>query len=105
MSGHGPPTSAHHVLIRGLVQGVGFRWRTRELARAGGLTGWVRNLHDGRVELVVEGSAEAIEALLAQLAGPAGPGRVLGLESRAITATGATSFEVPDSAHTPESRS
>jgi acylphosphatase len=49
------PRSRAHVLIRGRVQGVSFRYYTMEKARALGLEGWVRNLFDGRVEAVFEG--------------------------------------------------
>jgi acylphosphatase len=53
-----------HVLIDGRVQGVNFRAYTREQARAGGVEGWVRNLDDGRVEAVFEGSAENVDQLV-----------------------------------------
>jgi acylphosphatase len=55
-----------HLQISGRVQGVGYRASTHYAARRiGGLTGWVRNLDDGRVEAVVEGPREKIEALIA----------------------------------------
>jgi len=51
--------------IRGRVQGVWFRESTRrEAERIGGLTGFVRNVADGSVELVAEGPAEACERLV-----------------------------------------
>lgn len=53
-----------HVLIAGRVQGVNFRARTRDEARAGGLCGWVRNLDDGRVEAVFEGPRPAVQKLV-----------------------------------------
>jgi acylphosphatase len=42
------------------VQGVGFRYFTQDAALREGVTGWVRNLPDGRVEALVEGDAEAV---------------------------------------------
>ncbi len=53
-----------HVLITGMVQGVFFRAHTRDEARARGLTGWVRNLPDGRVEAVFEGERQILDGML-----------------------------------------
>ena len=53
-----------HVFVSGMVQGVSFRWYTTQQARAHGVSGWVRNLDDGRVEAVFEGSSAAVEALV-----------------------------------------
>ncbi len=53
-----------HILISGFVQGVGFRAFTVKKARNLGLTGWVRNLKDGRVEAVVQGEEEKLKELL-----------------------------------------
>jgi len=53
------------VIVRGRVQGVGFRASTEREARAQGLGGWVRNLADGRVEAVFEGAPSAVTALVA----------------------------------------
>ena len=52
---------ARRYLISGRVQGVGFRYFTEAAAAREGLQGWVRNLPDGRVEIDVEGEAEAME--------------------------------------------
>ena len=55
------------ILVRGRVQGVGFRWWTRARADELGLAGFARNLADGRVEVCAQGDREAIEALRAMI--------------------------------------
>lgn len=50
-----------HVFVTGRVQGVFFRSETARLAQRLGLTGWVRNLDDGRVEAVFEGEKDAVD--------------------------------------------
>lgn len=75
-------------LVRGRVQGVGFRWWIRTEAVSLGLTGWVRNLHDGRVEVVAEGSRERCDELLRRLNGPGAPGRVDEVDREIEPATG-----------------
>ena len=52
------------LLIKGRVQGVGFRSSTSRIANRLNLKGWVRNLRDGSVEAVVEGDEEAINKLI-----------------------------------------
>jgi len=49
------------MLVRGSVQGVGFRWFAKELADSLKLSGWVRNRDDGSVELEVEGSTNLLD--------------------------------------------
>jgi len=53
-----------HVLISGRVQGVFFRSETQDEAIRQGLTGWVRNLPDGRVETVFEGEKDMVDRLI-----------------------------------------
>ncbi|MFH1821573.1 MAG: acylphosphatase [Methanobacteriota archaeon] len=53
-----------HVYVSGEVQGVCFRAYTRELAREIRVSGWVRNLFDGRVEAVFEGERENVERMI-----------------------------------------
>lgn len=55
------------VVFKGAVQGVGFRYTTAHLARGYNVTGYVRNLSDGRVELVVEGLVKEIEAFVHEI--------------------------------------
>jgi acylphosphatase len=58
----------HHYLIKGRVQGVGFRWFVhREAETIGGLLGWVKNTDDGHVEVVAAGDAERVAELKAAL--------------------------------------
>ena len=57
-----------HAYYSGSVQGVGFRYTTRRLAQGHDVSGFVRNLPDGRVEVVAEGPAAEVEAFLAALA-------------------------------------
>jgi acylphosphatase len=62
-----------HAIVRGRVQGVGFRWFVRELASELQLGGWVKNRHDGAVEVFAEGADTGIESLRAALErGPTG---------------------------------
>lgn len=52
------------LFISGRVQGVFFRDSTRQMAQSLGLTGYVKNLHDGRVEVVVEGEKEDVDQMI-----------------------------------------
>ncbi|HTL71110.1 MAG TPA: acylphosphatase [Candidatus Eisenbacteria bacterium] len=56
-----------HVYYSGRVQGVGFRFTAERFALDLGLTGWVKNLPDGRVEVVCEGPRDRIEAFLEKI--------------------------------------
>lgn len=57
--------TARHVFYSGRVQGVGFRYSTKRIASGFDVTGWVKNLPDGRVELFVQAfDAEEVEAFL-----------------------------------------
>jgi len=55
------------VIFSGMVQGVGFRYSAQRRAQALGLSGFVRNLPDGRVEMVAQGEAEGLQELLGYL--------------------------------------
>lgn len=56
-----------HIFFSGDVQGVGFRYRSFYIAQSRGLTGWVENLWDGRVEMEVQGSEVSIREMLARI--------------------------------------
>ena len=56
-----------HVQFRGKVQGVGFRFAAVECALREDLTGWVKNLADGSVEIVAEGESARLEKFLTQM--------------------------------------
>ncbi|MEZ5304644.1 MAG: acylphosphatase [Verrucomicrobiales bacterium] len=58
---------ARQVFYAGRVQGVGFRFATKQLAAGFDVVGWVRNLPDGRVELQVMGEEEEVDAFLEEL--------------------------------------
>ena len=67
--------SARRYVVTGLVQGVGFRWTVRDVARSLGVTGTVRNLPDGSVEITAHGAPEALDRLQRALRARM-PGRV-----------------------------
>ena len=93
----GPVTmnKRYHVWISGRVQGVFFRANTWKQARSLGLSGWVRNLPDGRVESVFEGEELAAEAMLTWSRTGSPPSRVDRVEVVEETATGEfTDFEI-----------
>ena len=71
-----PGTVRMTAWVHGMVQGVGFRWWTRSRALELGLVGSAKNLLDGRVEMVAEGSREACDALLGRLRDARTPGGV-----------------------------
>ncbi|MCL4107119.1 UNVERIFIED_CONTAM: hypothetical protein GTU68_039111 [Idotea baltica] len=58
------PIETHRVVFHGRVQGVGFRWTTKRVAKRFPVTGYVRNQPDGTVELMVQGAASAIAGVI-----------------------------------------
>lgn len=87
-----------HVLVTGDVQGVGYRYTMRMVARDAGVTGWVRNRRDGSVEAEVEGSPDQVDEVLAWMAeGPPGS-RVESSTVTDVTPTGEHGFEVRSTA-------
>lgn len=85
----------YHLFISGRVQGVCFRANTMRRARALGLTGWVRNLPDNRVETLFEGEQPEADAMVAWCRTGTPPARVDHLEVREESLTGGfTDFDI-----------
>ena len=61
---HSPAQASAHVLISGKVQGVGYRAATCDAATLLNIKGWVRNLRDGRVEAVFEGTRTNVDEMI-----------------------------------------
>ena len=85
------PDIAAHIVVRGRVQGVGYRFFAQDLAESLGLVGWVRNCPDGTVESYVEGTRPAIEIFIKRLED--GP-------SMARVETVSADWQSPERAHT-----
>ena len=79
--------------IEGHVQGVGYRWWAVEAARSLGLNGWVRNRHDGSVEILAIGEPTAIDDLAAACAMGPRAARVTAVVRSVAKDDGATGFE------------
>jgi acylphosphatase len=86
--------TCRHYRVSGRVQGVFFRATTREKARTLGLTGWVRNLADGRVEAVACGESTQLELLEEWLRHGPELAKVDSVEVTAEDYTPYTGFEV-----------
>jgi acylphosphatase len=81
-------------LVSGMVQGVGYRWFVSRAAADRGLAGSATNLPDGRVEVVLEGPADDVRAVLAELSGRRAPGAVTGVEVQEDVGQGMSGFTV-----------
>jgi len=82
------------VLVTGRVQGVWFRESCRDQAQAAGVAGWVGNLADGRVEVVLEGPPAAVDEVLAWCRRGPGRARVDGVEVVGEAPVGEQGFRV-----------
>ena len=76
------------VYYDGRVQGVGFRWTVKNLARGFEVTGWVRNLADGRVELQAQGETQEVTDFLEALAESELKGCIRKVEAHPVAAAG-----------------
>lgn len=92
------------ILVAGDVHGVGFRAWTKRMAGELGLCGWVRNLHDGRVEICAEGDHGCLEELVRRChAGPRSA-EVVSVHHAFCTAEGHEGFVTRPTAGGPEAR-
>lgn len=93
---------ALRLLIDGTVQGVGYRdWASRTALELG-LTGWVRNLADGRVEVWAEGTQEALDALRERAARGPRHAHVIEVRADGVVPRGAAGFVRRPTADAPE---
>jgi acylphosphatase len=89
------PVEAKRYIVRGRVQGVGFRWFVEREAHILGIAGWVRNNHDGSVEVLAQGTLEQLSGLHARLREGPPAARVDAVEvSEAKPAEGLNSFRI-----------
>ncbi|MEI9897558.1 MAG: acylphosphatase [Chthoniobacter sp.] len=87
--------SARQVFYEGRVQGVGFRFTCKQLARGYEIVGWIRNLPDGRVELLCSGETDEVEAFLEAIAESELKSHIKGVTAIPIPPlTGARGFEI-----------
>lgn len=87
-----------NVVVRGRVQGVGFRWFTHEVAQEHDVTGWVRNRRDGAVEAELHGSRARVDVVIEEMAhGPSGA-RVGEITVDEAGTTAPHNFEIRDTA-------
>jgi acylphosphatase len=87
--------TARHVFYEGRVQGVGFRFTVKQIARGYDVIGWVKNLPDGRVELQVGGELEEVEGFLEGIAESELKSHIKQVEAHPIPPiTGVRGFEI-----------
>jgi acylphosphatase len=86
--------TAVRYLVRGRVQGVGFRWFASSAAARLGLRGWVRNLADGSVEVVAAGAPDALASLERSLRNGPRAARVSEVDVAPATAPSGAGFEI-----------
>ena len=95
-------TEGRHILVSGIVQGVGYRMFVERAARELGLTGWVRNLDDGRVEIYAEGEPEEIGAVIERCRRGPRSAEVSDVSASECAPRGAAAFTMRPTAGEPE---
>ena len=89
------PIEAKRYLVRGRVQGVGFRWFVEREAHMLGIAGWVRNNHDGSVEVMAQGTRDQLSGLHSRLREGPRAARVDQVEvSEASPTAGVSTFRI-----------
>jgi acylphosphatase len=89
------PIEAKRYLVRGRVQGVGFRWFVEREAHMLGIAGWVRNNHDGTVEILAQGTRDQLSGLHSRLREGPRAARVDAVEvSETSPSAGLSSFRI-----------
>jgi acylphosphatase len=89
------PTEAKRYVVRGRVQGVGYRWFVEREAHMLGIAGWVRNNHDGSVEVLAQGTRDQLLGLHGRLREGPRAARVDAVEvSEAQLTAGLSSFRI-----------
>jgi len=88
------PLEARHFVVRGRVQGVGFRYFVQTLAEEIGVKGWVRNRADGSVEVYGEAPPQRLADFRRRLERGPSLARVDAVEESAVPAEGTDSFQV-----------
>lgn len=94
---------AAHILVSGVVQGVGYRAWTERLAKELHLFGWVRNLADARVEIVAEGERAVLDDFIERCKIGPKNAAVENVVARAVKVSGARSFSIQRTASEPSS--
>jgi len=86
---------ARRLIIRGCVQGVGYRDAMIAAARACGVTGWVRNRVDGTVEVLIQGEADAVARAISWCRRGPAPARVTAIDiTEEVAADSGVAFAV-----------
>lgn len=88
------PLTRRHLVVRGRVQGVGFRWFAREVAESLGVTGWVRNREDGSVEAEAEGTSARLDRFVSRLRSGNPSAHVDAIEEAPVAPKGETRFDI-----------
>jgi len=89
------PVEAKRYIVRGRVQGVGFRWFVEREAHMLGIAGWVRNNHDGSVEVLAQGTRDQLSGLHSRLREGPRAARVDAVDvSEASPTSGLSSFRI-----------